>query len=230
MQGKDGLYLSFDISRTGIDYYADDLPVDDSDIIFKANSNHWDDISITIDRNEVASGVREVEYSIPPSELLASKDYITATAFIGKIMQTQTVAKLIRKGSLSVTADKSVIPFYADNVPHDQNDKITLSIESANYKNYPKLYLNGVLQKTEEASSYTFEVSQSAFASQRDITVKVVCGHDYDLITLSKFIDNGSISISSSLSEFSFYADNVPKNSTDKAVLRMAIRKCLFST
>ena len=215
--GQDGSYLSFNVSRTGIDYYADDYPVDNSAIILSAESDI--NVTITLDGKTATKTATEVEYTVLPSILFASKDSVIAIASTARMKQTYTISKLIRKGSLSVTADKSVIPFYADNVPHDENDKITLYIESFNYKNYPKLYLNGVLQKTEEASSYTFEVGQSAFVSQRDITVKVVCGQDYDLITLSKFIDNGSISISSSLSEFSFYADNVPKNSTDKAVL-----------
>ena len=215
--GQDGSYLSFNVSRTGIDYYADDYPVDNSAIILSAESDI--NVTITLDGKTATKTATEVEYTVLPSILFASKDSVIAIASTARMKQTYTISKLIRKGSLSVTADKSIIPFYADNVPHDENDKITLYIESFNYKNYPKLYLNGVLQETEQAASYTFEISQTAFTDQRDITVKVVCGNDYDMITLSKSIDMGSISIEPSLSEFNFYADNVPVNSTDKSVL-----------
>ena len=216
--GQDGSYLSFDISRTSIDYYADDVPVDNSEIVLTASSDM--PVTLSIDGRVVTTEAKtEVGYKATPTYLFATKDSVLASAATARMRQSYTISKNPLKGILSLTADKSVIPFYADMVPHTAGDKITLSIDSENYKSYPKLYINGALQETEESYSYTFEVPYAKFETADTVTAKVVCGSDASVLVLSRSVDKGSISITCDKSVFSFYADNVPENASDVATL-----------
>lgn len=215
--GADGSYISFDISRTIVDYYADNYPVDNTAILFKAKSDLK--TTIAIDGKVVTNSAAEVAYEVTPSVLFANKNSILATASNGKMQQTFSVVKNILTGSLSITADKTSVAYYADNVPHDANDKITLTVTSTNYKLAPKLYLNGQLQTTENSANYTFDVSQSLFKDTREITAKVTCGNESSFLTMTKVTDAGSISISCDKSEIGYYADNVPLNATEVATV-----------
>lgn len=215
--GEDGSYISFDISRTIVDYYADNYPVDNTPIKFVAKSNLK--TTITIDGKPVTNSALEVAHEVAPTVLFASKNSVVAVASNGRIQQSYSVIKNMLTGSLSLTADKLTVGYFADNVPHDADDKITLSVESANYKLAPKLYLNGTLQTTADSASYTFEVPQSMFKDTREITAKVTCGNDSYTLTLSKVTDAGSIGISCDKSEIGFYADNVPLNASEVATV-----------
>lgn len=216
--GQDGSYLSFDISRTSIDYYADDVPIDNSEIVLTASSDM--PVTLSIDGRVVTTESKtEVGYKATPTYLFAAKDSVLASAATARMRQSYTISKNTLKGILSLTADKSVILFYADMVPHRADDKITLSIDSENYKAYPKLYINGTLQETEESYSYTFEVPYTKFETADTVTAKVVCGSDASVLVLSRSVDKGSISITCDKSVFSFYADNVPENASDVATL-----------
>lgn len=215
--GADGSYISFDISRTIVDYYADNYLVDNTAILFKAKSDLK--TTIAIDGRVVTNSAAEVAYEATPSVLFANKNSILATASNGKMQQTFSVVKNLLTGSLSITADKTSVTYYADNVPHDANDKITLTVTSTNYKLAPKLYLNGQLQTTENSANYTFDVSQSLFKDTREITAKVTCGNESSFLTMTKVTDAGSISISCDKSEIGYYADNVPLNATEVATV-----------
>lgn len=215
-KGEDGTYLSFDVSRTIVDFYADGIPVDDSEIVFTAKS----DLDATLSINGTAKTTgKSITYKEKPSSLFTLGNSITAMAETAKMQQSYTLALNKYAGSLTLSADKTNIAFYADNIAHDTSDKITLTVASENYYYAPKLYLNGVLQATEDSASYTFEVPQSAFANERDITVKVTCGSESQMLTLSKVMDTGSISIAADKSEIGYYADNVPLNNTETAIV-----------
>lgn len=218
-KGDDGTYLSFTVNRTAVDYYADGDPVDNNYIEMSAKSDRYP-LSIAADGNVVKTASSGTcSYLVRPSELLGSKNSVIVMAYNDTMSQSYTISKNPLKGILSLTADKSVIPFYADMVPHTADDKITLSIDSENYKSYPKLYINGALQETEESYSYTFEVPYTKFETADTVTAKVVCGSDASVLVLSRSVDKGSISITCDKSVFSFYADNVPENASDVATL-----------
>ncbi len=215
--GTAGSYLSFFVSRILVDCYAEGDIIGDEKITFNAQSDG--EITLEIDSTPIKTATRLLEYSATPAQVLGDKQSVLVVAKTSKIQQSYTISRVIRKGSLSITADKSSIPFYADNVPHSSTDKITLSISAVNYKNTPKLYLNGVLQTTESKSNYTFEVSQSAFKNADTIVAKIICGQDIDSIVLSKALDIGSLTLTADKTSFEYYADNVAVNASEKATI-----------
>ena len=215
--GTAGSYLSFFVSRILVDCYAEGDIIGDEKITFNAQSDG--EITLEIDSTPIKTATRLLEYSATPAQVLGDKQSVLVVAKTSKIQQSYTISRVIRKGSLSITADKSSIPFYADNVPHSSTDKITLSISAVNYKNTPKLYLNGVLQTTESKSNYTFEVSQSAFKNTDTIVAKIICGQDIDSIVLSKALDIGSLTLTADKTSFEYYADNVAVNTSEKATI-----------
>lgn len=218
LSGEDGETLSFDVSRTLVEYYADGIPIDSSYIVLTAKSN-FRALSLMIDGTIVRSGGTNLIYSIAPDNLFKNGDSIVVTAYTSRMTQSYTITKYVKYGMLDMYSNKTSIQFYADNVPYDEDDKITLNVETANFKSHPKLYLDGVLQTTEDAASFSFDVPQSMFASKNSILAEVVCATRKGRLRLSKAMDVGSIDISTDRTVFGFYADNVPLNSTDKAVL-----------
>jgi len=215
--GTAGSYLSFFVSRILVDCYAEGDIIGDEKITFNAQSDG--EITLEIDSTPIKTATRLLEYSATPAQVLGDKQSVLVVAKTSKIQQSYTISRVIRKGSLSITADKSSIPFYADNVPHSSADKITLSVSAVNYKNTPKLYLNGVAQTVESKSDYTFDVSQSAFKNTDTIVAKVICGQDVDSIVLSKALDVGSLTLTADKTSFDFYADNVAVNTSEKATI-----------
>lgn len=215
--GSDGSYLSFYVSKMLIDCYAEGDIIGDEKITFNAQSDG--DITLEIDSTPIKTSTRLLEYSATPAQVLGDKQSVLVVAKTSKIQQSYTISRVIRKGSLSITADKSSIAYYADNVPHSADDKIVLTVTAVNYKNTPKLYLNGVGQTTENKSSYSFNVSQSLFKNTDTIVAKVVCGQDSDSIILSKASDVGSLTLTADKTEFEFYADNVAVNTSEKATI-----------
>lgn len=100
---------------------------------------------------------------------------------------------------------------------------MTLTISSENYKVYPKLYLNGEEQTIEESynQTYTFKPSEK-FGNSDTILAKVVIDTASQTVVISKVKDVGSLSISSSLTVFDYYADNVPVNTANNAILTIS--------
>jgi len=215
--GTAGSYLSFFVSRILVDCYAEGDIIGDEKITFNAQSDG--EITLEIDATPIKTATRLLEYSATPAQVLGDKQSVLVVAKTSKIQQSYTISRVIRKGSLSITADKSSIPFYADNVPHSSADKITLSVSAVNYKNTPKLYLNGVAQTVESKSDYTFDVSQSAFKNTDTIVAKIICGQDIDSIILSKALDIGSLTLTADKTGFEYYADNVAVNTSEKATI-----------
>jgi hypothetical protein len=218
--GADGTFLSLEVSNQVVDYYADNVIVDDSEITVTAQS----DLSITlkIDNMTVASESSSIVYSFKPSAYLNSKTSINVVASTSRMRQSYTIRKNLKTGLLTLTADKTSIGFYADNVPHDTTDKITLAVASDGYKGYPKLYLDGGLEKEGTSTGFTYEIPYSRFNSKDSITAKVILGSDVQTITLYKTVDSGSMSITATGDSFAYYADNEPHNSTDYITLSIA--------
>lgn len=215
--GSAGSYLSFYVSRTLVDCYAEGDIIGDEKITFNAQSDG--DITLEIDSTPIKTSTRLLEYSATPAQVLGDKQSVLVVAKTSKIQQSYTISRVIRKGSLSITADKSSIAYYADNVPHSADDKIVLTVTAVNYKNNPKLYLNGVVQTAENKSSYSFNVSQSLFKNTDTIVAKVVCGQDSDSIILTKALDVGSLTLTADKTSFEYYADNVAVNTSEKATI-----------
>lgn len=211
--GGSGTFLSLDIDRTLIDYYADDYIVDDSAINIDAESDM--DITLTIDGITVISPGPSLQYSIKPSGLFENKESAKVVATTTKMKQSYTISKNKLKGTLTIVPDKASIQYYADNIPHSSEDKIILSVTSTNYKTFPELYLDNVKQTTPESSSYSFNLSQETFASKNSINAEVRIGEDKASTNLVKLLDVGSISLSANRESFTFYADDVPHNSSE---------------
>lgn len=241
--------LEFSISRLSIDYYADGVPFDDTEIFMEAKCKSYA-VKISIDGEVVkAMGITRtdpdtvyiaeedgtltpvpndpveysddtsVTYAIKPSELLKGKESATVVAYTFYDSITYVIRKNPLIGVLTVTADKTTIPFYADNVPHDKDDRIALTVASENYRNSPKLYIDNELQETNDSASYTFYVPQSMLASKDSLSVKASAGSDFNMITLTKTYDTGSIDISADKATIGYYADNVAHNATELATL-----------
>ena len=223
-QGKDGAsgtYLSLDATRSVVEYYADGVIVDSSDITIKAES----DLAIVLSVNGSVvenTGALAVEYTLSPASLLNNNNEIRIVASTSRMQQSLTIRKSILTGSLSLEADKTSIAFYADNVPHTENDSIALTVTSSGYGNYPKLYIDGALVETQSSDSYTYSLSYTKFLSKNSVTAVVKAGSDSQTITLYKAMDSGSMNITASGDSFQYYADDRPHNNTDFITLSIS--------
>ncbi len=222
-KGEAGSYLSFNVSQTQIDCYADGSPVSEEKIVFTANSDLF--LTLYIRGISKKSASQNLTYEDTPSGVLDSFDSVVATvkAGDGTLQQSYTISKVKRTGVLTLSADKQSIAYYADDVPHDSTETVTLTINAENYKTYPKLYLNGEEVTIEQSYSqtYTFKPSEK-FGASDTITAKVAIGTASQTVVISKLKDVGSLSISSSLTVFDYYADNVPVNTANNAVLTIS--------
>ncbi len=220
-KGEAGSYLSFNVSQTQVDCYADGTPVSEEKITFTAKSDL--DITLYIGGVSKKTASQELTYSDTPSNILGTRDSIVVSVKAGNFEQSYTVSKVKRTGILTISANKQSIPYYADDVPHDSTETVTLTINAGNYKTYPKLYLNGSEVTIEQSYSqtYTFKPSEK-FGPEDTITAKVAIGTASQTVVISKVKDTGSIDISSSLTTFDYYADNVPVNTANNAVLTIS--------
>ncbi len=220
-KGEDGSYLSFSVTKTLIDCYADGTPVSDEVITFTASSDLDMTLYINSTLKKTASG--SLSYEATPTEVFGTEDSVIAKVLAGSMEQSYTISKVKRTGILELSADKLEVGYYADNVAHDANEEITLTVYSEGYSitNYPKIYLNGELQTdTAESTSYMYKFKPSAkFGTSDSILVKAVIGEAVESLIVTKVKDKGSINIDSSLTTFDYYADNVPANTADNAVL-----------
>lgn len=222
LDGSSGTYLSLDSTRTVIEYYADNIIIDDSYVEITAES----DLATTLKVNGLVVGQNEgapITYRFLPSQYFGTNNEMKAVANTLLMQQSITIRKSILTGSLSLEADKTSIAFFADNVPHTENDSITLTVTSSGYGNYPKLYIDGVLaDDTPSSSSYTYSLSHSAFLSKNSVTAVVKAGSDSQTITLYKAMDSGSMDITASGDSFQYYADDRPHNNTDFITLSIS--------
>lgn len=217
-QGEAGSFVNLSVPVDVVEYYADGIIVDDSEITITADSNG--EVSIEINRSEVATGTGTCTFSFKPSDYLSGNiDVITITARSGRLSTYRTIRKQLLGGILEITADKLSVQFYADNVPHNQNENIAITVHSENYSIRPTLYIDGVLaiSGTEDDISYSLPVSR--LQNAMSLECKAVIGSRSESILIQKIMDKGSLTLSASKNTFEFYADNVAHNATDAITL-----------
>lgn len=222
IQGETGSFLSFNASQTQIDCYAEGDPISDENIMFTATSDL--DITFYIDGTVKKIASQILSYSDTPSNLFGSKTSIVVKAKAGTLEQSYTISKVKRTGVINITADKLTIGYYADNVPHDNTETVTLTFSTENYKTYPKLYINGTektIEKSHSSQTYTFTPSE-IFGTGDSIICRISVDSANQNLVISKVKDKGSIDIASSLTVFDYYADNVPVNTANNAVLTIS--------
>ena len=117
--------------------------------------------------------------------------------------------------TVSVTASREIVEYYADGFPIDDSD-ITLSAHAngsisiyIGYDERPAATGDGEAVLTIRPSDYLDEASS--------VTIRAVSGKAGDTVTIMRNTLQGSLEISSSTLSFPYYADNVPHDETDTA-------------
>ena len=207
--GEEGATLSLNVSKTSVEYYADNVCKDTEEITISVASNRttWIEIGSEL--------FKENTITIKPSDYLDNKDYITVIAKTSDgLKQSVTISKRIITGVLNISANKQSLAYYADNVPHDVNDKIILTVTSEGFYALPTLSIDGI-QRTTSGANFTYEILVPDFAGKNVLNIKVECGNYSKELQLYKILDNGFVSLSANKSSFEFYADNIPHNASD---------------
>lgn len=204
-----------------IPYYADNIIAteDSLTVTVKTNDGASGKIVLYINNTEVASRTSTtLSYEIKPSMYLDGATSFSVTAKIGQISTGHIVRKDMMQGVLQLTASSTVVEYYADNIPHE-NEDVTLSISSTGYSKAPKLYIDGAEAEYAD-NSYTIPASSFKGKAKMEASAKIE-GFASDSVTISKKIDQGYLKLSASKYSFDFYADGVAHNTSDTAMITM---------
>ena len=211
--GEQGKYINIECSKNTVEYYADNVVVDDSNVTIKVTSNGLFNLFINNTKINIDASY-SYEYTFAPSTYLDNSETIFIKVEGLSISQTASISKVKKNGVLNVSANKQSISYYADNVPHNADDKITLTITSEGFYASPLLSIDGIEKETTGAN-YTYDISASEFALKDYLNVKVKAGLISKELQLYKLLDEASMSLAADKTTFEFYADNIAHNTSD---------------
>ena len=119
--------------------------------------------------------------------------------------------------TVSITASRSIVDYYADGFPVDDSDITVTAHASGSISIYIGDEENSAATGDGEAiitikpSDYLDEASS--------VTIRAVSGKAEDTVTIMRNTLQGNLEISSSTLSFAFYADNVPHDSEETAAI-----------
>ncbi len=205
---------------TEITYYADNFIADEDSMTIKATADEGvSSVKIYINSQLVSSSTTNIcTYTLQPSRYLDSSTAFTVTAASGTITESAIVRKETMVGTLRLFASSTLVQFYADNVPHPEQD-VVLTIESSGYKNTPVLTIEG---QVVQYSNNQYTVNAIDLASLPKIDAKVSIGSFAKTsVTITKQMDAEILYLSASKTSFDYYADNVPHNAADTITITL---------
>lgn len=209
--------VSIDISRNEVDYYADNIVVDDTPIQITVHSDRL--CSLYINGVKVKEGQQLVEHEIIPSDYLDVNNSISINASASYAQATEIIRKNKYAGELTINAEKQYFEFYADNYPHDEDETITITVTSRGFKGYPKLNVDSVPVETPDEYTYTYELPVSELKYKEFLYVQTTLFDRSERVQISKIRDVGELKLSVNKDSLDFYADNRPHNNTDGVYL-----------
>lgn len=212
--------LEFTADKTVLDYYADDYPVSEEDITVTARTSNFNDYLTIINWLGQEQIIKVDTYTMKiPADALIGQSSITVTAKIGTLTRTIAITKNTLQGELELTAERTVLDYYADDVEITDGDKITVTAKATNYKAYPTIECDGVLVATGESDSVSYDVLATSLYGKSGAVIKAKIGTLTKTMEITKSYEQGNISIESDISVFGYYADNMPHNSTEYSTL-----------
>lgn len=220
--GEKGETVSITASREIVDYYADGYAVDDSDITVTAHANGSIRVYIGDDENPATTGDGEATIMLKPSDYLDEASSITIRAVSGRAEDTLTIRRNTLQGSLEISSSKLSFAYYADNVPHDNEETAAITVKAVNYKAFPTLRLDGTVLQTPDEHEYTVNVSVNELLDKESIELRAYVHTRSEAVTIIKKMDRGVLTIVSDRYSFGYYADNEPHNATEAATISIA--------
>ena len=220
--GEKGETVSVTASREVVEYYADGYPVDESAITVTAHANGNVSIYIGDDEEPAATGDGEAVITISPSGYLDEASTLMIRAVSGKAEDTVTITRHTLQGSLEISSSTLSFAYYADNVPHDEEETASVTVKAVNYKAFPTLRLDGTLLETPEEHEYTVEISVNELLQKESIELRAYAHTRSEALTIIKKTDRGVLTIVSDRYSFGYYADNEPHNATEAATISIA--------
>lgn len=220
--GEKGETVSITASREIVEYYADGFPVDESDITITAHANGRVSIYIGDADRVAAEGDGEAVITISPSDYLDETSSLMIRAVSGKAKGTVTIMRNTLQGSLEISSSTLSFAYYADNVPHDEEETAAVTVKAVNYKAFPTLRLDGTLLETPEEHEYTVEISVNELLSKESIELRAYAHTRSEALTIIKKTNRGVLTIVSDRYSFGYYADNEPHNATEAATIAIA--------
>lgn len=217
--GEKGETVSITASREIVEYYADGFPVDESAITVTAHANGRVSIYIGDSDRAAAEGDGEAVITISPSDYLDEMSSLMIRAVSGKAEDTVTIMRNTLQGSLEISSSTLSFAYYADNVPHDEEETAAVTVKAMNYKAFPTLRLDGTLLETPDEHEYTVEISVSELLSKESIELRAYAHTRSEALTIIKKTDRGVLTIVSDRYSFGYYADNEPHNATEAATV-----------
>lgn len=212
--------LELTAERTVLDYYADDYPVSEEDITVIAKATNFKGYPTIINWKGQTEYADSDTYTMKiPADALIGQSSITVTAKIGTLTRTIAITKNTLQGELELTAERTVLDYYADDVEITDGDKITVTAKATNYKAYPTIERDGVLVATGESDSVSYDVLATSLYGKSGAVIKAKIGTLTKTMEITKSYEQGNISIESDISVFGYYADNMPHNSTEYSTL-----------
>lgn len=220
--GEKGETVSITASREIVEYYADGFPVDESDITVTAHANGRVSIYFGDADRAAAEGDGEAVITISPSDYLDEMSSLMIRAVSGKAEDMVTIMRNTLQGSLEISSSTLSFAYYADNVPHDDEETAAVTVKAVNYKAFPTLRLDGALLETPDEHEYTVEISVNELLSKESIELRAYAHTRSEALTIIKKTDRGILTIVSDRYSFGYYADNEPHNATEAATVSIA--------
>ena len=220
--GEKGETVSVTASREIVEYYADGFPVDESDITITAHANGRVSIYIGDADRATAEGDGEAVITISPSDYLDEMSSLMIRTVSGKAEDTVTIMRNTLQGSLEISSSTLSFAYYADNIPHDEEETAAVTVKAVNYKAFPTLRLDGALLETPDEYEYTVEISVNELLQKESIELRAYAHTRSEALTIIKKTDRGILTIVSDRYSFGYYADNEPHNATEAATVSIA--------
>lgn len=213
--------LELTTDKNEIDFYADDIEVEDgAEITVTAKATNFKDYPTLISWNgSIEKGTSDTIVEKIPASVLRGRSSITVTAKIGTLVRTIAISKNTLQGSIDITADKTVLNYYADDIEKTEGDKITVKAVATNYKASPTIEMDGTAVATGSSGSAAYDVLATSLYGKSGAVITAKVGDISKSIAITKSYEQGTISIECDRPVFDYYADNVPHNSTDISTL-----------
>ena len=196
--------------------------MDESAITVTAHANGRVSIYIGDSDRVAAEGDGEAVIAISPSDYLDEMSSLMIRAVSGKAEDTVTIMRNTLQGSLEISSSTLSFTYYADNVPHDDEETAAVTVKAVNYKAFPTLRLDGALLETPDEHEYTVEISVNELLSKESIELRAYAHTRSEALTIIKKTDRGILTIVSDRYSFDYYADNEPHNATEAATVSIA--------
>lgn len=204
------------LSRSQVAFYADNVAKDMSPVIATVAYTGLPEPPLLY-VNGIQVPLTDNKYSIPVN-ILDDMDSAAITVTGGGYDQTVTLSKIKDPGSLVLDVSKSVVPFYADDVPYAQG-AVVVSVSAPGFSTPPVLKKDGVTVALTDGK-YAMEAGELVGVDNTVFTATVSTLRRQ--ATVSKRMDAGTISLELSRDTFRYYADGPQHEGQDPIIAALS--------